>query len=109
MTTIDSLHDFVRRGIAAQDAADRAAGRPTAAELDNENTIVVLRARLHDELATAITATQQAARTLAELTSAAVCDVEYAESQMGQDVAHFVDNARRSLTAAHAHASMIAR
>ena len=46
----DSLSEFVRKGVAAQDAADRAAGRMTAAELDHEAVIDELRGRLDAEL-----------------------------------------------------------
>lgn len=95
-----ALGDFVRRGIAAQDAADRAAARPTSFESDHERLVEELRHRLGRELDEATALAQGAARTLAELMSDSVYDVEYVEGDTGRDVAHFIDAARRSLTAA---------
>lgn len=94
------VEEFIRRGIAAQDAADRAAGRRTAAELDREYDIERLRARLQTELTAALDAVAQAARTVAELSSDSVYDVEFSESDTGRDIAHFIDSARRGLVAA---------
>lgn len=97
----DAIREHVRKGIAAQDAADRAAGRLTAAELDHEALIDELRARLNDELATAINSARSAARTLAEL-AGPLYDVEYAEGEVGTDIAALIETARRELTAAQA-------
>ncbi|TEA09090.1 methyltransferase type 11 [Mycobacteroides salmoniphilum] len=97
----DAISEFVRKGIAAQDAADRAAGRPTALELDHETFIDELRSRLGAELAAAIDATRRAGRTLAEL-AGPVYDVEYAEGERGSDLAALIETARRELTAAQA-------
>lgn len=94
------IEEFVRRGIAAQDAADRAAGRPTAADLDRAYDIERLRARLQTELTAAIGAVTQAARTVAELSSTCVDDIEFSEADTGRDIAFFIDSARRSLVAA---------
>lgn len=95
------LSEFMRNGIAAQDAADRAAGRLTAAEIDHEAAIVELRPRLDEELHAAIDASRRAARTLAEL-AGPVYDVEYAESERGSDLAALIKTARQELTAAKA-------
>ncbi|MDO2396042.1 methyltransferase type 11 [Mycobacterium avium subsp. hominissuis] len=100
-TSTQGISDFVRKGIAAQNAADRAAGRLTAAEADHEVAVRELRARLGDELQAAIGAARQAARTLAEL-SGPVYDVEYAEGERGRDLAALIETARRELTAAQA-------
>jgi len=97
----DAISEHVRKGIAAQDAADRAAGRLTAAELDHDAVIYELRDRLGDELATAINAARRAGRTLAELSGPAY-DSEYAETDRGGDLAVLIESARRELTAAQA-------
>lgn len=94
------IEEFVRRGIAAQDAADRAAGRPTAADLDRDYDIERLRARLQTELTAALGAVAQAARTVTELSSGSVYDVEFSESDTGRDITYFIDSARRGLVAA---------
>lgn len=99
--SVEGLQDFVSRGIAAQNAADRAAGRLTASEQDHDTIIAELRARLERQLAAAIESARAAAGTLAELKSDAVYDVEYAEGTVAGDVEFFVHGARRSLTAAH--------
>lgn len=99
--SIQGISEFVSKGIAAQDAADRAAGRLTAAECDHEAAITELRARLGDELHTAIDASRRAARTLAEL-AGPIYDVEYAEGERGSDLAALIETARRELTAAQA-------
>lgn len=99
--SISALEEFVRKGVAAQDAADVAAGRPTAWEGDRERQIEELRYRLEGELDDAIALTRRAARTLAELMSDSVYDVEFAEGDAGRDVGKFVDDARRVLSAAH--------
>lgn len=96
----EMLGDFVRRGVAAQDAADRAAGRLTAFGSDNERLVEELRHRLGRELDEATALAQRAARTLAELMSDSVYDVDYVEGDAGRDAAHFIDAARRSLAAA---------
>lgn len=100
-TSAQGLSDFVRKGIAAQDAADRAAGRLTAAEADHEVVVRELRARLGAELHAAIDAARHAGRTLAQL-SGSVYDVEYAEGERGRDLAALIETARRELTAAQA-------
>lgn len=97
----DAISEFVRKGVAAQDAADRAAGRMTAAELDHEAVIDELRGRLDAELGAAIAAARRAGRTLAELVGPAY-DVEYAETDRGGDLAVLIETARRELTAAQA-------
>lgn len=99
--SISTLAEFVRKGVAAQDAADIAAGRATAWECDRERQIEELRYRLERELADAIALTRRAARTLAELMSDSVYDVEFTEGDTGRDVGKFVDDARRVLVAAH--------
>lgn len=99
--TQPTLSEFVRAGIAAQDAADRAAGRPTAAEIDHDAAISELRERLGSELQTAIDAARRAARTLADLTDHTY-DTEYAETERGADLAALIQTARRQLTAAQA-------
>lgn len=95
-----ALDAFVRSGIAAQDAVDRAVGRLAAAEYDHERQVEELRHRLGQELDEATVLAQRACRTLAELMSDSVYDVEYVEGDTGRDIAHFIDAARRSLTAA---------
>ncbi|MDD4865728.1 MAG: methyltransferase type 11 [Mycobacterium sp.] len=97
----DAISEHVRKGIAAQDAADRLAGRMTVAELDHEAVIGELRGRLGEELAAAIAAARRAARALTEL-AGPVYDVEYAESERGDDVAALIESARRGLAAAQA-------
>lgn len=97
----DAISEHVRKGIAAQDAADRAAGRLTAGELDREAIIDELRERLAGELDSAIDAARLAGRTLAEL-AGPVNDVEYAETVRGDDLAALIETARRGLTAAQA-------
>lgn len=97
----EAIGDFVRKGIAAQNAADRAAGRLTAEELDHEAIIDELRERLDEELGAAIDAARRAARTLADL-AGPVYDVEYAETERGSDLAALIETARRELTAARA-------
>ncbi|GAT02564.1 hypothetical protein [Mycolicibacterium fortuitum] len=96
-----AISEHVRKGVAAQDAADRAAGRMTAAELDRDAMIVERRSSLGEDLATAIDAARRAGRILAELTGS-LYDVEYAESERGSDVAALIETARRALTAAQA-------
>jgi hypothetical protein len=102
--TVEGLEAFVARGLAAQDAANGAVGRPTAAEVDHEKLVGLLRGRLERELAEAVELTRRAARTLDELMSDAIYDVEYSEGVAGRDVEHFIDSARRSLSAARAQA-----
>ena len=97
----EAIGDFVRKGIAAQAAADQAAGRLTAEELDHEAIIDELRERLGEELGAAIDAARRAARTLADL-AGPVYDVEYAETERGSDLAALIETARRELTAARA-------
>lgn len=97
----DAISEHVRQGIAAQDAADRAAGRPTAAELDHEVAIDELRGRLDEDLGVAIAAARRASRTLAEL-AGPIYDVEYAETERGGDLAVLIETARRGLAAAQA-------
>lgn len=46
----DAISELVGRGMAAQGAADRSAGRMTAANLDHEAIIDELRSRLDDAL-----------------------------------------------------------
>ncbi|WP_083298487.1 methyltransferase type 11 [Mycolicibacterium grossiae] len=101
MSAGSDLSEFVRKGVAAQNAADRAAGRPTAAELDRDALISQLRDRLGDELHAAIGAARQAARTLSEL-AGPLYDVEYADNERGSDLAALIETARRELTAAEA-------
>jgi hypothetical protein len=96
----DAISEHVRKGIAAQDAADRAAGRMTAAEQDQETMIQERRASLGAELAAAIAQTRCAGRTLAELTGW-LYDVEY-EGERGSDIAALIETARRALAAAQA-------
>ena len=93
--------EHVRKGIAAQDVTDRAAGRLTAAERDHEVMIDKRRTSLGEDLATAIDAIRRAGRTLAEL-AGSLYDVEYAEAERGSDLAAFIETARRALTAAQA-------
>lgn len=95
-----TLEEFVRKGIAAQAATDVAAGRLTAWECDRERQIEELRYRLERELDEAVALTRRAARTLAELMSDSVYDVEFVEGDTGRDVGKFVDDARRGLAAA---------
>lgn len=94
--TESTLSEFVRKGIAAQDAADRAAGRLTVTECDREAAINELRSRLGDELDAAIDASRRAARTLAEL-AGPLHDVEYAESERGSDLTALIETSPRSL------------
>lgn len=101
MTSTDAISEHVRKGIAAQDAADRAAGRMTAAEHDQAIEIDERRSSLNEELTAAIDATRRAARTLTEL-AGPLYDVEYAEGERGTDIAALIETARRNLTAAHA-------
>lgn len=96
----DAISEHVRKGIAAQDAADRAAGRQTAAELDHEVMITERRSSLCEDLATAIDAARRAGRTLAEL-AGPVYDGEY-EGERGRDLTVLIETARRALTAAQA-------
>jgi hypothetical protein len=86
----------------SQDAADRAAGRLTAAERASgpENIIALLRARLQRELDQAIVFVERASGTLAELTSAHVSDPGYARSGM----AAVINTARGSLSVARSRA-----
>lgn len=100
--SIGGVEDFVRRGIAAQNAADRAAGQLTASEHDQDTIVTELRARLELQLAAAIESVRAAAETLAELKSDALYDVDYAEGTVGDDLEYFIHGARRNLTAAHA-------
>lgn len=102
-----TLEEFVRKGVAAQDAAAVTAGRLTAWEYDRERQIEELRYRLERELGEAIALTQRAARTLAELMSDSVYDVEFVEGDTGRDAAHFIDDARRTLSAAHGAARSV--
>ncbi len=97
----DAISEHVRKGIAAQDVTDRAAGRLTAAERDHEVMIDKRRTSLGEDLATAIDAIRRAGRTLAEL-AGSLYDVEYAEAERGSDLAAFIETARRALTAAQA-------
>lgn len=97
----DAISEHVRKGIAAQDAADRAAGRMTAGEHDQEVLIGERRARLAEELATAIAAARSAGGTLAEL-AGYLYDGDYADSELGSDLAELIETARRALTAAQA-------
>ncbi|BEL42002.1 hypothetical protein [Mycobacteroides abscessus] len=62
----DAISEHVRKDIAAQDSANRAAGPPPAAEVDQHAVIDELRGRLGDELTTAINAARRAQRTFAE-------------------------------------------
>lgn len=82
----------------SQDAADRAAGRLTAAERASgpENIIALLRGRLQRELDEAIVFVDRAGRTLAELTSAHVSDRAYSRGGM----AAVINTARGSLSVA---------
>lgn len=97
----EDIGDFVRKGIAAQGAADQAAGRLTASDSDHEAIIGELRDSLSEELSSAIDSARRAARTLAEL-AGPVYDAEYAETERGSDLAALIDTARRQLTAARA-------
>lgn len=97
----DAIGDFVRRGIAAQDAADRAVGRLTAVELDHATIVGELRDRLRNELGEAVDAARRAARTLSEL-AGPVYDPEYAETELGSDLAALIETGRRELSAARA-------
>lgn len=70
--------------------------------VDHDALVGELRARLERELSEAIAHAQKAARTLNELISDTVYDVDYAETDAGRDMGHFIDSARRNLAAAHA-------
>lgn len=97
----DAISEHVRKDIAAQDSANRAAGPPPAAEVDQHAVIDELRGRIGDELTTAINAARRARRTLAE-SSFPAYDSEYAETYRDGDLAVLIDSARRELTAAQA-------
>lgn len=71
------------------------------AVVDRDAELTELRTRLERDLAEAIEKARNAARALNELTSDAVYDVDYAETDAGRDIGHFIDSARRNLSAAH--------
>lgn len=97
--SVEALEAFIAKGIAAQDAADREAGRPTATEADRDALIGELRVQLQRDLTAASDLICRARRTFDELVSDAVYDVDYAETVTGSDVGHFIDTARRSVAA----------
>lgn len=69
--------------------------------VDRDAELTELRTRLERDLAEAIEKARNAAQALNELTSDAVYDSDYAETDAGRDIEHFIDSARRNLTAAH--------
>ncbi len=71
------------------------------AVVDRDAELAELRARMEIDLAEAIEKARNAARSLTRLTSDAVYDSDYAETDAGRDIGHFIESARRNLTAAY--------
>lgn len=72
------------------------------AELDCIERIGETRSQLLTHLSDAVKALQKAARSLDQLCSNAVYDVEFAEGRDGRDVATFLDDSIRGTRAAYA-------
>ncbi|MEU5476928.1 hypothetical protein [Streptomyces mirabilis] len=71
-----------------------------AQEIERTGEITSLRSSVHRNLTKAVSGTLGAIAMLEHLESDGVCDVEYAGTRNTGDIVRFVDEARRSLTAA---------
>ena len=69
-------------------------------EIEHTREITSLRCALHQSLTEAASSALSAIHALEQLASNRVYDVEYAETRNTEDVAHFTNEARRSLGAA---------
>ena len=72
------------------------------AELDRIERIGETRSHLLAHISTAVKALQNAARTLEQLRSNSIYDVEFVDGRDGRDVATFLDDSIRNTRAAYA-------